>query len=123
MIMNYKLKDELWTVAKKYATLTAEVLGTKVQFWVAEDVSVSCCCFGDIEFLNLEEMQIIIDHLDRWIEKYGSKENVGKVVREWMDWCLEDGFDEEGDNWRDYPRINLYSWLKGMRPEDIKHKE
>jgi len=118
--MKTKLKDKLWAVAKEYARLTADVLGMDVEFWVAEDVSVSCCCFGDIQFFSLEEMQIIIDHLDKWIERYGSKEKVGEVVNEWSEWCLDDVFDEEKCEYRDHPRINLYSWLKGLRPENLK---
>jgi len=114
------LKDRLWAVAMEYARLTADVLGLDVEYWVADEVSVSCCCFGDVQFLDLEEMQIIIDHLDNWIEKYGSKEKVGEVVNNWSEWCLEDAYNAEKDEWRDHPRINLWSWLKGLRPEQLK---
>ena len=115
------LKDRLWVVAKEYAERVAGILGMSVEFWVAEDVSVSNCCFGDVEFLNLEEMQIIVDHLDRWVEKYGSEEMVGETVLDWLRLCLENAYDAEKDEWRDHPRINLWSWLKGLRPEDIKN--
>ena len=115
------LKDRLWAVANEYAEQVADLLGLSVEYWVAEDVSVSCCCLGDVEFLDLEEMQIIIDHLDRWVEKYGSKEKVGETVLEWLQWCLENAYDAERDRWRNHPRINLWSWLNGLRPEDIKN--
>ena len=114
------LKDRLWAVANEYARLTAEVLGMDVEFWVAEDICVSCCCFSDIHFLSLEEMQIIVDFLDKWIAKYGSKEKVGEVVSDWLYWCIEDNFDKETDSYRKHHRINLISWLKGLRPEDLK---
>lgn len=116
------LKDRLWAVAKEYAERVAGILGMSVEFWVAEDISVSCCCFGDVEFLNLEEMQIIVDHLDKWIEKYGSEKKVGDAVREWLQWCLDNSFNAEKDEWREHNRINLWSWLKGLRPEDIKNR-
>ena len=121
MKKKHTLKDRLWVVAKEYAERVAGILGMSVEFWVAEDVSVSNCCFGDVEFLNLEEMQIIVDHLDRWVEKYGSEEMVGETVLDWLRLCLENAYDAEKDEWRDHPRINLWSWLKGLRPEDIKN--
>ena len=107
-------------MANEYARLTSEVLDIDVEFWVADDICVSCCCFGDILFLNLEDMQIIMDHLDKWIAHYGSKEEVGEAVMSWHYWCIDDGFDEEKNESRSHPRINLYSWLKGLRPEDLK---
>ena len=117
------LKDRLWAVAKEYAERVAGILGMSVEFWVAEDISASNCCFGDVEFLSIEEMQIIVDHLDRWVEKYGSEEKVGEVVLEWIYWCIDDSFNAVKNEWREHPRINLWSWLKGLRPEDIKNRQ
>jgi hypothetical protein len=114
------LKEKIWTCARKYAYETGKIIGMEPQFWVAEDISITTCCFGDVEFLNLDEMMVIVDHIDRWVEKYGSREKVGEVVCEWIHWCLNDAYDAEKDEWQSHPRINLWSWLKGMRPEMLK---
>jgi hypothetical protein len=90
------------------------------QFWVAEDIAITTCCFGDVEFLNLDEMMVIVDHIDKWIEKYGSRKKVGEVVFEWIHWCLDDTVDPETQEWRNHPRINLWSWLSGLRPEMLE---
>ena len=116
------LKDSLWAVAVEYAERVAVILGMSVEFWVAEDISVSVCCFGDVEFLNLEEMQIIVDHLDMWVEKYGSEEKVGEAVLDWLHWCLDEATEPKEVDVSDHPRINLWSWLKGLRPDDIKKR-
>ena len=113
------IKQTLRQIAGTYAVKAGEVIGYEPQYWVAEDVSIDCCCYGDTYFLTLEDMQIIIDHLDKWIERYGSKEKVGETVKAWFDWCIDDAVDEMG-NYRDHPRINLWSWLNGLRPEQLR---
>ena len=115
------IKQTLRQIAGTYAAKAGEVIGYEPQYWVAEDVSIDCCCYGDTYFLTLEDMQIIIDHLDKWIERYGSKEKVGETIRAWFDWCIDDAVDEMG-NYRDRPRINLLSWLNGLRPEQLKRR-
>lgn len=114
------LKEIIWACARKYASETGKIIDMQPQFWVAEDVAITTCCFGDVEFLNLDEMMVIVDHIDRWVEKYGSREKVGEVVYEWIHWCLDDAVEPETEEWRSHPRINLWSWLKGLRPEMLK---
>ena len=111
-------KERLKLIAQEYAKEVGELLGSGPEYWVAEDVATSTCCFGDVWFLDLEEMQVIIDHMNKWIEKYGSREKVGKTVIAWMDWTIEDNVDEMG-NFRNHPRINLWSWLTGLRPDQL----
>jgi hypothetical protein len=117
------LKDFIWTCAKMYAEETGNIIDMQPQYWVAEDIAITTCCFGDVEFLNLDEMMVIVDHIDRWVEKYGSREKVGEVVCEWIHWCLDDAVDPETEEWRNHPRINLWSWLKGLRPEMLNRKD
>lgn len=114
------LKEKLRLIAGNYASKVADILDCRIEYWVADDVSVSTCCFGDTWFLDFEDMQVIVDHLDRWLEKYVSRDNVGEVVKQWMDYTIEDNWDEEHCMWRNHPRINLWSWLNGLRPDQIK---
>ena len=114
------LKQTLWKVATEYAMKVGELLELEPEFWVAEDISVDCCCFGDVWFLTLEEMQVIIDHMPKWLERYGNRKAVAQEITDWLDWCLEDGYDPDRDQYRRHARINLWSWLKGLRPADLK---
>ena len=117
-----QLNSTLWSVAKEYARLVGQVIGQEPEFWVAEDISVSCCCFGDVWFLTLEEMQIIIDHMPKWLARYGTRQAVGQEITDWLDWTIEDSYDPDRDQYRRHARINLWSWLTGLRPEDIEGK-
>lgn len=114
------LKETLWEVAHEYATKVGELLGIEPEFWVAEEICVDCCCFGDVWFLNLEELQIIIDHMPKWLERYGCKEAVAQEVTGWLDWGIEDCYDTDRYQYRRRARINLWSWLSGLRPADLK---
>lgn len=117
-----KLKTRLWAVAKEYAEKTSVIIDRDIDFWIAEEVSVSSCCFWDDIILSLEEMQIIIDHLSKWLKKYRSLQKIGEVVLEWFNWSLENAYDAQKDKFTDHPRINLWSWLNGLRPEDLKER-
>ena len=114
------LKQTLWKVATEYAMKVGELLDMEPEFWVAEDISVDCCCFGDVWFLTLEEMQVIIDHMPKWLDRYGNRKAVAQEITDWLDWSIEDGYDPDRDQYRRHARINLWSWLKGLRPADLK---
>ena len=114
------LKETLWQVATEYAMKVGELLEQEPEFWVAEDISVDCCCFGDVWFLTLEEMQVIIDHMPKWLERYGNRKAVAQEITDWLDWSIADGYDPDRDKYRRHARINLWSWLSGLRPSDLK---
>ena len=116
-----ELKDKLRPIAEEYAKAVGKVIGYRTEYWVCSDINLDCCCYGDCYFLGLDEMQVIIDHMPGWIEKYGSQEKVGETVVAWMEWVIEDNVDEFG-NYRNHPQINLWSWLTGLRPEQLKRR-
>ena len=120
------LKEHLYPVALEYARQTALLLGTNpadFYFVGMRDLSpVGLCDFGDTLFLTLEEMQTIIDRLDEWTARYGSREAVAQEVRDWLDWCT-DARDARAEYHLTtdhavhyaYPRINLATWLSGLK--------
>lgn len=114
------LKQTLWQVATEYAMKVGELIEQEPEFWVADNISVDCCCFGDVWFLTLEEMQVIIDHMPKWLERYGNRKAVAQEITDWLDWSIEDGYDPDRDQYRRHARINLWSWLSGLRPADLK---
>ena len=115
-----RLKDTLWKVATEYAMKVGELIEQEPEYWVGDNISVDCCCFGDVWFLTLEEMQVIIDHLPKWLERYGNRKAVAQEITDWLDWSIADGYDPDRDQYRRHARINLWSWLKGLRPADLK---
>ena len=115
-----QLKDTLWQVATEYAMKVGELIEHEPEFWVTKNISVDCCCFGDVWFLTLEEMQVIIDHMPKWLERYGNRKAVAQEITDWLDWSIEDGYDPDRDQYRRHARINLWSWLSGLRPADLK---
>ena len=110
------LHDQLKTIADEYATQLSNVIDYAPQYWVGEDMCIDIADFGDIYFFSLSDMQVVVDHLQGWIERYGSKEKVGEVIIEYMDTLIENN-DKTLEN--GHPRINLWSWLKGLRWKDV----
>ncbi len=110
------LHDQLKTIADEYATQLGNVIDYAPQYWVGEDMCIDMADFGDIYFFSLSDMQVVVDHLQGWIERYGSKEKVGEVIIEYMDTLIEN-YDMTFEN--GHPRINLWSWLKGLRWKDV----
>lgn len=116
-----KIHDQLWAVAKEYARLFGEVIGIAPEYWVSDVVDI--CCFGDAYYFTLNEMQVVVDNLDEYVSRYGSKEAVGDEVRDWVDWWLEGSsgglvsFSEERVTHQLRPNISLAAWLAGC-PHD-----
>jgi hypothetical protein len=98
------MKEQLRAVAKEYARQFGDVIGVKPTYWVGGDISLGVCAYGDY-FFGLENMQVVIDHLDKWLSMYGNTENVGEEVCDWHDWIAEKDL-----------HCGLYAWLEGQRP-------
>lgn len=123
--MSKKLNEQLWAVAKEYARQFGEVLGADPEFWIADEPWL--CCFGDCYYFTLEEMAVVVNNLDKYMKRYGSKEDVGQEIRDWVDWWLDSDIDVAN-----YERvearvtkqlrvnISLYGWLDGCPHEDRK---
>ena len=98
------MREQLRAVAKEYARQFGDVIGVKPSYWVGADYSLGPCAFGDY-FFGLDNMQVVIDHLDKWVSMYGNTENVGEEVCDWYDWIVEKDL-----------HCGLYAWLEGQRP-------
>lgn len=68
---------------------------SKQHFWKLAPIS------GKYAF-TLLEMWWIVNEYDHWVEKYGNRENVEKIVKSWYDFKHND-------------KINLLHWLMGAR--------
>ena len=98
------MKEQLRAVAKEYARQFGKVIGHDPDYWVADDYVINTCVFGDY-FFDLENMQVVIDNLDRWVKKHGTIEKVAAEVIDWHDYAITIEHHQ-----------NLFSWLDGHRP-------
>jgi hypothetical protein len=100
------MKEQLRAVAKEYARQFGKIIGIEPDYWTGGDLSLGSCLFGDYFFV-LNDMQIVVDNLDKWVKKYGTVEKVGNEVIEWIEFVTE--------HYPRQPRINLYAWMDGYR--------
>lgn len=137
-----KLNERLWAVAKEYTAQVAELLGCSEWHWIGTDDDgkhpLGICDFGDVIFLTLEDMQVIIDRFGEWVERWGSKEAVAERINGWFDWWLAEASEAEKPGTvterqlleqmerrknrclKTYPLINLTHWLMGC---PIEHRQ
>ena len=112
------LQSQLRDVALDYMKQVAKLLNRDPRdcHWVGTDDHergiYTICDLGDITFLTLDQMQVIIDRLPEWLARYGSREAVAQEIDDWMEWSIQE------ENWLDgHPRINLEHWLMGCPRE------
>ena len=112
------LQSQLRDVALDYMKQVAKLLNRDPRdcHWVGTDDHergiYTICDLGDITFLTLDQMQVIIDRLPEWLARYGSCEAVAQEIDDWMEWSIDPS------NWLDgHPRINLEHWLMGCPRE------
>lgn len=128
--MTSKLTQQKRSVMNEYAMQVAALMGFPKQFsWIAdihETSDLDALEIGEgAYYLGWTDLQVIIDKLDVWIEKYGSREAVAERITAWNDWWLDDHSGHNGctiiDIWESKaqrflctcPRINLKAWLMG----------
>jgi hypothetical protein len=119
------LQEELRAIVLEYTRQTAELLDRSYAdcYWVGTDDhnngTYGVCDMGDCTFLTLEEMQVIIDELPRWVKQYGSRDGVREEVESWLEWSLREENIRNGS-----PRINLEHWLAGVprKPWSVKYE-
>lgn len=119
-----KLNEHLWAVAKEYARLFGNIIDSRVEYWVGDEPEL--CCFCDCYFFTLDEMRVVVDKIDDYSRKYGSREAVGHEVMAWADWVMDGALDTLMEyatkrvTHQLRPNINLESWLNGCPREGRK---
>lgn len=129
--MTSKLTQQKRSVMNEYAMQVAALMGFPKDFsWIAdinETSDLDALEIGEgAYYLGWTDLQVIIDKLDVWIEKYGSREAVAERIVAWNDWWLEDYSEHNGCTIVDIfeskkqrflcmcPRICLEAWLMGV---------
>ena len=114
------LQSQLRDVALEYMKQVAKLLNRDPRdcHWVGTDDHergiYTICDLGDITFLTLDQMQVIIDRLPEWLERYGNRKAVAQEIDDWMEWSIQEENMLDG-----HPRINLEHWLMGC-PRKLK---
>jgi hypothetical protein len=109
-----KLKEQFLACATEYARQFGQIIELDKEFWTGTRPGHHAL-FGNYYAFTLEEMSLIVDDLDKWAKKYGSRKEVGRTVIEWFD----RSFAEYEHTKHQYPRINLQSYMNGLRYEDL----
>ena len=108
-----------------YTDRFSHIIGVDFEFWVGdmreEDKQagrptqpVDVAQFGDY-FFNLSDIRTVVDNYKYWLQRYGTREDVGEEVCDWHDYVVERMSEKKN-------YINLFNWLNGA-PRDIDEKE
>lgn len=84
------LKEQYRAICNEYARQTGKIIGYEPQFFLRDRMAVNTCLFGDNYFLNMDQMQQIVDHMDKWLRHYGTIEKVGERVVEQIENFMKD---------------------------------
>lgn len=124
--MTKKLSLDMMAVAKEYARLFGQIIESKLEFFVGDDPT-DMACFGDFFFFSLSEMRDVVDNIDAYVSRYGSREAVGQEVRDWVYWWADaDCSDvimeriEPRVTHQIRPNISLKAWLDGCPRQERK---
>lgn len=124
--MTKKLSLDLLGVAKEYARIFGDIIGSELEFFVGDDPT-NMACFGDFFFFSLSEMRDVVDNIDAYKARYGSKEAVGQEIRDWVYWWADpDSCNalmeriEPRVTHQLMPNISLKAWLDGCPRQERK---
>lgn len=96
--------------ARALMTDFASIIDDTFQYW-AGLVPGEVAMFSDMSF-TMEEMRFVCLNLSEWVAKYGSLLGVRAQILDWWDYTTETG---------EVRTINLFSWMRGLRPEEEKN--
>lgn len=124
--MTKKLSLDMMGVAKEYARIFGEIIESELEFFVGDDPT-DMACFGDCFFFSLTEMRDVVDNIDTYVTRYGSREAVGQEIRDWVNWWADADSSnalmeriEPRVTHQLRPNISLKAWLDGRPRQERK---
>ena len=124
--MTKKLSLDLLGVAKEYARLFGQIIESELEFFVGDDPT-DTACFSDYFFFSLSEMRDVVDNIDAYKARYGSREAVGQEIRDWVSWWVDADCGnalmeriEPRVTHHLRPNISLKAWLDGCPRQECK---
>lgn len=97
------LREKYMAIAQEYARQFGHLIGCEFGYW-AEPDPVEHAFFTNGQCYHINEMRLVIDGLDKWQIRYGTREGVCREVL-----CWYDATKTENDF------ATLYEWLEGSR--------
>ena len=114
----------MMAVAKEYARIFGQIIESELEFFVGDDPT-DIACFGDCLFFSLSEMRDVVDNIDAYQARYGSREAVGQEIRDWVNWWVDSSNAlmeriESRVTHQLRPNISLKAWLDGCPRQERK---
>lgn len=114
----------MMAVAKEYARIFGDIIESELEFFVGDDPT-DMACFGDCLFFSLSEMRDVVDNIDAYQARYGSKDAVGQEIRDWVYWLTDSSNAiieriEPRVTHQLKPNISLKAWLDGCPRQERK---
>jgi hypothetical protein len=124
--MTKKLSLDLLGVAKEYARIFGQIIESELEFFVGDDPT-DMACFGDCLYFSLSEMRDVVDNIDAYVARYGSRDAVGQEIRDWVYWWSDPDSSnamieriEPRVTHQLRPNISLKAWLDGCPRQERK---
>ena len=124
-ILIEKFRGIFDTLLDFYVKRLSNIIDVDFDYWVGDmrkedraadrpSDSVDVAQFGEY-FFNLSDIRTVVDNYKYWLQRYGTREDVGEEVCDWHDYVVERMSEKKN-------YINLFNWLNGA-PRDIDEKE
>lgn len=119
-----KLKEQFDAVRREYVRQVAEVFDgfSGDHVWrSSEQLHNSEGPFifsydGVLISLRFGELEDIVNNIDEWLKRYGTRQDIGREVKRWYEWCAGNRLPSG------VPIISLYDWLTGNLQDWTKLK-
>lgn len=102
------IQEKYLAACNAYAREFEKITDTIFDFWT-DPIQGRCGSFSDM-FFTIEEIITVVDYIERWQKRYGSKQEAVKAIFRWYDYSI-DSTD------REKKAVNLWSWLSGYDPQ------
>lgn len=114
------LNQMLTSISNEYARQVTKLLDESTYEWIGHYNTFGTCVIGEDYWFTLDELQIIVDDMDKWVNIYKTRDNVASEIIKWQRRWNNSSHRAKTIVCKDYvthivPNINLRSWLMGLR--------
>jgi len=120
------LNQMLTSISNEYARQVTKLLDQSKYEWVGYYNTFGQCMIGEDYWFTLDELQTIVDDMDKWVSIYKTRDNVASEIIKWQRSWNNSSHRAKTIVCKDYvthivPNINLRSWLMGLRESKNKN--
>lgn len=81
------IQEKYLAACNAYAREFEKITDTIFDFWT-DPIQGRCGSFSDM-FFTIEEIITVVDYIERWQKRYGSKQEAVKAIFRWYDYSLD----------------------------------